>query len=136
MTGQVIPQVVSPPGRRSHVYGLIACQGDSLTYGSRDPDGMSYPLYLGRLLSDKYQQVWATVSFAVPRDGWAEIWRRNYHDLLTVPEAGRRYFNLGRNASYEAAKRGDLPVIRIGSRLRVSVAALERMLADAGRKGA
>src|SRR5438128_3026672 len=47
---------------------------------------------------------------------------------LTVPEAGRRYFNLGRNASYEAAKRGDLPVIRIGSRLRVSVAALERML--------
>jgi len=88
MTGQIITQVVSPPGRRSHVYGLIACQGDSLTYGSRDPDGMSYPLYLGRLLSDKYHQVWATVSFAVPRDGWAEIWRRNYHDLLTVPEAG------------------------------------------------
>ena len=31
---------------------------------------------------------WATVSFAVPRDGWAEIWRRNYHELLSVPEAG------------------------------------------------
>jgi hypothetical protein len=53
---------------------------------------------------------------------------------LPVPEAGRLYFDLGRNASYEAAKRGDLPVIRIGSRLRVPVAALERMLADAGRK--
>jgi lysophospholipase L1-like esterase len=32
--------------------------------------------------------VWATVNFAVPRDGWAEIWRRNYHDLLSAPEAG------------------------------------------------
>jgi len=53
---------------------------------------------------------------------------------LSVPVAGRRYFDIGRNATYEAAKRGDLPVIRIGSRLRVPVAALERMLADAGRK--
>ena len=53
---------------------------------------------------------------------------------LTVPTAGKKYFDLGRNASYEAAKRGDLPVIRIGSRLRVPIAALERMLADAGRE--
>ena len=53
---------------------------------------------------------------------------------LSVPKAGKEYFDLGRNASYDAAKRGDLPVIRIGSRLRVPVAALERMLADAGRK--
>jgi hypothetical protein len=34
---------------------------------------------------------------------------------LTVPEAGRVYFDLGRNASYEAG-------------LRVPVLALERML--------
>lgn len=73
--------------RRANVYGLIACQGDSLTYGSRDPDGMSYPLYLGRSLSQKHSQTWATVNFGVPGDGWAEIWRRNYHELLTVPEA-------------------------------------------------
>jgi hypothetical protein len=33
---------------------------------------------------------------------------------LTVPEAGRTYFALGRNASYEAARRGDIPTIRIG----------------------
>jgi hypothetical protein len=32
---------------------------------------------------------------------------------LTVPEAGRVYFDLGRNASYEAARRGDIPTIRI-----------------------
>jgi hypothetical protein len=33
---------------------------------------------------------------------------------LGVPEAGKRYFDLGRNASYDAARRGELPVIRIG----------------------
>ena len=47
---------------------------------------------------------------------------------LTVPEAGRRYFDLGRNASYEAARRGDIPTIKIGRLLRVPVVALERML--------
>jgi hypothetical protein len=51
---------------------------------------------------------------------------------LSVPQAGRRYFDLGKNASYDAARRGDLPVIRIGGRLRVSVVALEKMLTDAG----
>jgi hypothetical protein len=54
---------------------------------------------------------------------------------LSVPEAGRRYFGLSRNASYEAAKRGDLPVIKIGRLLRVSVTALERKLDDVGRRG-
>jgi hypothetical protein len=51
---------------------------------------------------------------------------------LSVPEAGKQYFDLGKNASYEAARRGDLPIIKIGSRLRVPIAALERMLAEAG----
>jgi hypothetical protein len=51
---------------------------------------------------------------------------------LSVPEAGARYFGLCRNASYDAAARGDLPVIRIGRLLRVPVRALERMLESAG----
>ena len=50
---------------------------------------------------------------------------------LSVPVAGRRYFDMGRNASYEAARRGELPVIRFGRRLRVPVIALERMLVEA-----
>lgn len=52
---------------------------------------------------------------------------------LSVVEAGRIYFNLGRDASYAAAHRGDLPVIKIGKILRVSVIALEMMLETAGR---
>jgi hypothetical protein len=50
---------------------------------------------------------------------------------ISVPEAGRVYFGLARNAAYEAAHRGDIPVIRIGRRLRVPVIALERMLEEA-----
>jgi hypothetical protein len=52
---------------------------------------------------------------------------------LPVPEAGRRYFDLGRNASYAAAKRGDIPTIRMGRLLRVPVIALERRLQEAGQ---
>ncbi|HVI66427.1 MAG TPA: helix-turn-helix domain-containing protein [Bradyrhizobium sp.] len=51
---------------------------------------------------------------------------------ISVPEAGKRYFGLCRNASYEAAARGEIPVVRIGKLLRVPVRALERMLDRAG----
>ena len=47
---------------------------------------------------------------------------------LSVPEAGRVYFNVGKNAAYEAAKRGEIPTIRIGGLLRVPIVQLERML--------
>ena len=47
---------------------------------------------------------------------------------LTVPEAGKKYFGLSRNGSYDAAARGDLPTIRIGKLVRVPVRALEAML--------
>jgi hypothetical protein len=49
---------------------------------------------------------------------------------LSVPTAGRRYFGLGKNASYAAAARGEMPVIRVGSRLRAPIVALDRMLEE------
>lgn len=89
------------PPRKSSIYGVIACQGDSLTFGSRDPDGMSYPLYLGRMLSQKHGQTWVTVNFGVPGECWAEIWRRNYHELLSVPEAGEVCLWAGTNDAWK-----------------------------------
>ncbi|MEH2501556.1 excisionase family DNA binding protein [Bradyrhizobium sp. AZCC 1578] len=50
-----------------------------------------------------------------------------------VPEAGAM-LGLTRNASYAAAKRGDIPTIRIGKLLRVPKAAFDRLLAQAGAK--
>jgi hypothetical protein len=55
---------------------------------------------------------------------------------MTVPEAGKRYFGLSRNASYAAAERGDIPVIKIGKLLRVPVRALEEMLNAPNKKDA
>lgn len=52
--------------------------------------------------------------------------------VLSVPEAGRVYLNLGRNASYDAAHRGDIPTIQIGRKLVVPIRAMERMLDEAG----
>jgi len=50
---------------------------------------------------------------------------------ITVPEAGKKYFDLSRDASYAAAQRGDIPTIRVGRLLRVPVAAMERKLGEA-----
>ena len=47
---------------------------------------------------------------------------------MSVPDAGKKYFGLSRNGAYDAAKRGEIPTIRIGRLLRVPVRALERML--------
>jgi hypothetical protein len=53
---------------------------------------------------------------------------------ISVPKAGKRYFGLSRNGSYEAAKRGDIPTIKVGKLLKVPVRALEQMLDNPGRK--
>jgi hypothetical protein len=47
---------------------------------------------------------------------------------LSVPEAGKRYFGLSKNASYLAAERGDIPTVRVGKLLRVPVRAMEKIL--------
>jgi excisionase family DNA binding protein len=49
---------------------------------------------------------------------------------ISVEEAGRR-LGIGRGSAYQAAARGDLPVIRIGKLLRVPVRALEAKLDNA-----
>ena len=45
-----------------------------------------------------------------------------------VPDVGRICYGLSRNGSYDAAKRGDIPTIKIGGLLKVPTAALRRQL--------
>jgi hypothetical protein len=52
---------------------------------------------------------------------------------MSVPEAGQKYFGLGRNAAYDAAARGDIPTVRIGRLLRVPIKAVEQILETAGK---
>jgi excisionase family DNA binding protein len=46
----------------------------------------------------------------------------------TTIEAAAKRLRIGRNQAYEAAQRGEIPVIRIGRRYLVPTAALDRML--------
>ncbi len=52
--------------------------------------------------------------------------------VLTVPEAGEQ-LGLSRNSAYEAARRGDIPTIRIGKLLLVPKAAFDRLLSGDGK---
>lgn len=53
----------------------------------------------------------------------AELSRRT----VTVEEAGQ-LLGIGRNQAYEGVRRGQIPSIKIGKRLLVPCAALDRML--------
>jgi hypothetical protein len=44
---------------------------------------------------------------------------------LSVPDAGRIYYGLSRNGSYDAAERGEIPTVRVGRLLLVPVQAME-----------
>ena len=48
----------------------------------------------------------------------------------SVPDAGWKYYGIGRNASYDAARTGQIPTIRVGKRLRVPIMAMERKLEE------
>jgi excisionase family DNA binding protein len=47
--------------------------------------------------------------------------------VYTVPQAGR-LLGLGRNAAYDAARRGEIPTIKLGRLLRVPKAALHKLV--------
>lgn len=51
----------------------------------------------------------------------------------SVPDVGRICFGLCRNGSYDAAKRGDFPTIKVGRLLKVPTAALSRLLLIDGK---
>jgi excisionase family DNA binding protein len=46
---------------------------------------------------------------------------------ITVPEAAEQ-LGISKNAGYTAVKSGEIPTIKIGKRILVPLAALERML--------
>ncbi|MFD1983539.1 helix-turn-helix domain-containing protein [Mesorhizobium newzealandense] len=46
---------------------------------------------------------------------------------ITIAEAAKA-LGIGRNAGYEAAHRGEIPTIKIGKRILVPRAALDKML--------
>ena len=52
--------------------------------------------------------------------------------VLTIEEAGK-LLGLGRSGTYEAARRGDIPTLRIGSRILLPKVALLKLLEETAR---
>jgi hypothetical protein len=47
---------------------------------------------------------------------------------MSVPACGLKYFGIGKNASYEAAKRGEIPTAKVGGLVRALPRVLESRL--------
>jgi hypothetical protein len=47
---------------------------------------------------------------------------------MPIPEAGEVFYGLGRNAAYEAARRGDIPTVKIGGRKLAVVSVIAQKL--------
>jgi excisionase family DNA binding protein len=56
----------------------------------------------------------------------------NPREVLTVQETATT-LGISLNSAYEGIRRGEIPHLRIGRRIVVPVAALERVLATAGQ---
>ena len=54
---------------------------------------------------------------------------------VTIQEAAK-ILGIGRDQAYNAARTGQLPIIKIGKRLLVSLPALNRMIEEAGKRDA
>ena len=54
---------------------------------------------------------------------------------LTVPEVANR-LRIGRNAAYDAVRRGEIPSLRIGNTIRISTVAFEAWLAGSAAASA
>jgi hypothetical protein len=53
---------------------------------------------------------------------------------MSIPEAGKVFFGISKNASYAAADRGEIPWIRVVRLKRVPIALMERRLEQADSK--
>jgi lysophospholipase L1-like esterase len=79
------------------IYGTLIFFGDSLTYGSRDPDGLSFPIFFARNLSKDTGQMWNAVNLGVPGETTADMLRRSYVDVKKYPEAKDIFLLAGTN---------------------------------------
>jgi hypothetical protein len=53
---------------------------------------------------------------------------------MSIPDAGKRYFGLSKNGSYDAADRGEIPFVRVGRLRLVPIKMLEKQIEEAARK--
>ncbi|NEJ21043.1 hypothetical protein GR247_12795 [Rhizobium leguminosarum] len=60
----------------------------------------------------------------IPKEASLTLEQALSQATISIPDAGSLFLGLGRNASYNAARRGDFQTIKIGSKIVVPVAPL------------
>lgn len=65
------------------IYSTLLAFGDSLTFGSRDEDGQSYPVYLSNMIKKKYGQLLIFENAGVTGETTTEAAKRAYRTIGT-----------------------------------------------------
>ena len=61
------------------IYSTFLAFGDSLTYGSRDENNLSYPIYLSNLIKEKYNQRLLFENAGIPGETTSDAIKRAYN---------------------------------------------------------
>lgn len=69
------------------IYNTLICFGDSLTYGSRDEFGLSYPAELKRIITEEENVFISTINLGVAGETTADMLRRSYKEVKDYPDA-------------------------------------------------
>ena len=68
-------------------YNIILCLGDSITFGSRDSKGSTYPLEMEEILENKAGGIWICIGEGICQETSRDLIRRFYHILNKYPKA-------------------------------------------------
>ena len=63
------------------IWNEILCLGDSLTYGARDEYGRSFPVELGKILSEKTNEFYICHNYGINGETSSDLLRRSWNIL-------------------------------------------------------
>jgi len=79
------------------IWNEILCLGDSLTYGARDRFGRSYPVELGKILTEKTGEFYICHNYGINGETSADILRRSWNILRSNKDCKIALLLIGTN---------------------------------------
>jgi len=79
------------------IWNEIVCLGDSITYGSRDEFGRSYPLELNNILKERTGEFYICHNYGAPAETSSDLLRRTWQAFKSHPEARISLILVGTN---------------------------------------
>jgi lysophospholipase L1-like esterase len=79
------------------IWNEIVCLGDSLTYGARDRYGRSYPVALGKIMSEITGELYICHNYGINGETSSDLLRRSWHILKSNPDSKICLLMIGTN---------------------------------------